>query len=136
MINIQILKEIARNRVRLDVKTENDLIEFLKVWWSNKYTLPDNHPLFLSKTLEEHVIDYYIDKFVSNPESMNEVSQREIEQDEEKLKEVMGDEYHEEYDYLVPPTSAEMKAGKAIEKKEQETEDFDESFEDVNHTQD
>ena len=62
MILIDGLKKIALKRL----EEESDY--FLILWWSNKYKLPDNHPLLLSKTREELYIDYLVDCFANNPE--------------------------------------------------------------------
>lgn len=32
-----------------------------------KYKLPSNHDLFLDRTLHDHLVDFYIDKFESKP---------------------------------------------------------------------
>ena len=104
-IDIKKLKQIAKNKVNREIENTDDLIEFLSTWWSNKYQLPSNHPLFLAKTLEELVVDYYVDKFISDPKSIDEEERKKAEED--WLKKEMGDEYHEEYDYLVDPNISE-----------------------------
>jgi len=106
MIDIDVLKEIAKAQVKNKVETEEDLEIFLKMWWSQKYEEPDNHPLLMAKTLEELVIDYYKNDFLDNPEKMNEMTLAEQEEYEEKLKKEMGNSYKEEYDYLIPPDAS------------------------------
>jgi len=105
-VDIDILREIAKAQVRDKVETEEDLILFLKIWWSQKYNEPDNHPLLLAKTLEELVVDYYKDEFMENPDKMNEMTLSEQETYEEQLKKEMGDDYKEEYDYLIAPDAS------------------------------
>ena len=106
-INLDVLREIAKTQVKNKVETEEDLTIFLKIWWSQKYNLPDNHPLLMDRTLEELVIDYYKNEFMENPEKINEMTLAEQEAYEEKLKEEMGDAYKEEYDYLIPPDASQ-----------------------------
>lgn len=100
-LDLSVLKMIAKNRVQKEIQTVDDLVYFLSIWWSEKYKLPCNHQLFLEKTIEELVIDYYIDKFISDPQSMNE--EEKVQDDEDWYKEQMGEEYKEQYDYLLDP---------------------------------
>jgi len=106
-IDIDALKEIAKSRVEKGVGNQEELTEFIKIWWSRRYNLPDNHPLFLNKRLEEHVIDYFVNDFMDNPEKLKEMTIEEQEAYEEELKKKMGDSYKEEYDYLIPPDATQ-----------------------------
>lgn len=36
-------------------------------WWSRKYRLPSNHELFQDRTLFDHLVEYYVDKFEERP---------------------------------------------------------------------
>lgn len=109
MINFKALKKIAKNRVDNVASTEEELEEFLAIWWSRKYGLPSNHPLFLSRVLEEHLIDYYVNDFLDKPEESEEVTLEEQEEYEEWVKEQMGEDYDEDegYAYLIDPDSDE-----------------------------
>lgn len=122
------LKDIALARYKTPIQSEEDLISFLGMWWSNKYNLPDNHPLFLEKTLEEHVIDYYMDRFYKNPEEASAPTLEELKAEEEALKVEMGDEYREEYDYFMPPTEEEQAKGSGETSISKLEEEFDERF--------
>ena len=102
------LKLIAYERVARTEVPYEDLEDMLKIWWSNKYNLPKNHPLLLDCTLEELLIDYFTDLFSKDKKEM-ESFQSEIYKisadilpavsggkglsDEEWFKKVMGDEY-------------------------------------------
>jgi hypothetical protein len=133
MIDLDVLEKIAKERISRAIKTEDDLIDMLRVWWSNKFKLPDNHPLFLSKTLEEHTIDYFTDKLLNNPPDTSKASKEQLEADDQRMKEEMGDEFHEDYDYLVPPTETEL--GNQ-ELSQEEMVDIEEDFTNVRHSQD
>lgn len=135
MIDVAILKEIARNRIQRQIKTEEDLIDMLRVWWSNKFSKPDNHPLFLAKTLEEHMIDYFTDKFINNPDELKKPSAKQLEEREAKIKEEMGDEYREEYDYLDAPTPEQLK-GATPKPPAELPPDIEDDFVDVRTTRD
>ena len=41
--------------------------ESLSRWWVRKYKLPSNHELFQDRTIFEHLVDFYLDKFEQNP---------------------------------------------------------------------
>jgi len=125
-IDMFLLRDIALRRFKKPVQTEEDLINFIKLWWTNKYNLPDNHSLFLDRTLEEHVIDYYLDKFSKNPDEAALQTKEELEADEAKLKAEMGEDYKEEYDYFMGPDENE-KDGKEV--RTNLPEDVEESFE-------
>ena len=116
------LKAIALNKYKTPVQSEEDLIDFLKMWWSNKYNLPDNHPLFLDKTVEEHVIDYYMDRFYKNPDEANAKTVEELAEEDAKLKAEYGDDFVD--DYYIPPSTEE----KGEEIIGQLPEEFDEKF--------
>jgi len=111
MINLVELKNLAKKIVNKEVETERDLITFLNIWWSKKYGLPGNHSLFWSRTLEEHMLDFYVEKVLNEDktEVTEEQTLEELEEDEKWYKEKLGDEYREEYDYLLPPTPEELK---------------------------
>jgi len=98
MINYNNLKIIARNKIKKDsVSSFEEFEEFLKQWWSDKYRLPDNHPLLLEKNLEDLIIEYFVDYFRNNPQNLNEfeINNNLIEDDEDEIwfKKKMGDQY-------------------------------------------
>lgn len=95
-INIDSIEKIAKNRAKSEISSFDDVVTFLSIWFTEKFKLPPNHPLFLERTVEEWLLDYYTDKELNS-------SQDKIERDEnfeEWLKDEMGDEYHKDYDYL------------------------------------
>jgi hypothetical protein len=42
-------------------------VEILARWWEKKFKLPSNHELFQSRTIHEHLVEYYLDIFESKP---------------------------------------------------------------------
>lgn len=98
MFSYNNLKSIARYRIKRDsVSNLEEFKDFLKQWWSEKYKLPDNHPLLLDKSFEELLVEYYVDYFRANPKELNdfEVKNNLINDssDEEWFKQSMGEDY-------------------------------------------
>ena len=118
-IDFNKLREIAKNRMTMEPSTYDELIEWLKIWWSSTYNLPDNHPLFLDKTIEEHMIDFYIKKFQNDPKELEKKTDDELksEQDEyeEWLKKEMGDAYTDKDSYLIDPKFESNKKQEILE---------------------
>ncbi len=118
------LKRIACYRFRRDVISDNEIVDFLKSWWSGKYNRPDNDPLLLDKRLEELIVEYYEDFFKLNPEKLNEfeMSIKELpnDSDENWFKQIMKDEYTPESAF-----STEFKNKNTPESKDEE---FEESY--------
>jgi len=106
-IDLGALKAIAKAKVEKKVQTEDDMREFIKIWWARQYNLPDNHPLFLNRTLEEHIIDFFVNDYMDDPEKLSEMTLEDQETYEEQLKREMGSDYKEKYDYLIPPDSTQ-----------------------------
>jgi hypothetical protein len=133
MIDHKWLKELARIRVKNKTETIDDLEVFLGIWWSRKYNMPSNHPLFLDRTIEEHLLDYYTHQLLDSPESENTTQTvQELEELDEWYKKEMGEDFHEEYDYLVPPIEVEennIKTKNNNLEEEKQEEDFEEDFE-------
>lgn len=135
MIDHKWIKELAKIRVKQKVDNDEDLEVFLGIWWSRKYSLPSNHALFLDRTLEEHLLDYYTNDMLDNP-SKEETTIAELDEDEEWYKKEMGEDYHEEYDFLIPVGSKETVNGvmekekMSLNNEEQPVmEDIEEDFE-------
>lgn len=102
MFSYNNLKSIARYRIRRNsVSDLEEFKDFLKQWWSEKYKLPDNHPLLLDKTLEELIVEYYTDYYRANPQELNnfEIKNNLIDSssDEEWFKQTMGEDYTPEH---------------------------------------
>lgn len=55
-------REIAKARFK-----NPSLLDQLARWWSQKYNLPSNHELFLSRTPAEHLIEYHLDVLYAKP---------------------------------------------------------------------
>lgn len=64
------IKRIAYNIVQPKNFQYEEMEQFLMRWWSNKFNLPMNHPLLLDMTFEELLVDYHVDTFTKNPESL------------------------------------------------------------------
>lgn len=100
-MNFVNLKRIARSKVRCEQVQFDELEDFLKDWWSQKYTLPNNHPLLLEKTLEELLIEYYVDLFSKFPEELHKFeceikevkAESPVAEDEDWFQRNMGQDY-------------------------------------------
>jgi len=128
-MDLRRLKEIAKEQYQKTVSNELELIDFLGVWFSQKFKLPDNHPLFLDRTLEEWMVEYYKDQLANGREEL--VSEEENRDEwENYLKKEMGDDYREEDDYLTQPSPEDLRRAKIIQagKKDRELEEFEENF--------
>ena len=98
------IKRIAKHKAQRVSVSYAELEEYLKEWWSEKYNLPDNHPLLLQKTLEELIIEYWTDVFKKHPEELrkfeNEINEKSkphvSDEDEEWFKKVMKDDYNQD----------------------------------------
>ncbi len=121
------LKRIALYRVRRTRVDGDEIIDFLKSWWSEKYKRPVNDPLLLSRYVEELMVEYYEDLFRAQPDKLSEfeISINDIAEtsDENWFKKVMGDQYTPENSF-----SNEFKQKSTAAQKEQE------GFDDVYHT--
>lgn len=98
MINYNNLKTIAQFKIkRSSVSSFEEFEEFLREWWSEKYHLPNNHPLLLEKNLEELIIEYFVDYFKNNPQQLNEFEVKNNllsdDDDEKWFKQKMGNQY-------------------------------------------
>ena len=98
MINYNNLKTIAQYKIkRSSISNFDEFEDFLKDWWSDKYHLPNNHPLLLERDLEDLIIEYFVDFFKNNPQKLNEFeidNNLLSEDDDEKwFKQKMGDQY-------------------------------------------
>lgn len=112
MIDHKLLKKIAKERVKQKIVTEDQLEDFLSIWWSRKYNLPSNHHLFLDRTMEEHMLDFYTHQLLDAPEADDDsaTTVEELEELDEWYKEELGDEYSDEYDYFIDPIEAQGKS--------------------------
>lgn len=124
------LKKIARYKVRRQDVTHEEFEDYLKIWWSEKYNLPPNHPLLLQLTIEELIIEYYRDIFAKDPKELEafeaEIGIVDPKSDEAWFKKHMGDEYTTE-----SAVSEKFKKGlKNGENKENDKKDneFDDVF--------
>ena len=50
----------------------------LKKWWSNKYNLPGNHPLFVGQTMAEIMTEWYEDLWAKKEEIERQLDSGEI----------------------------------------------------------
>lgn len=98
------IKRIAFYRAKRENIPYDELEDFIKDWWSDKFNLPNNHPLLLQKTLEELMIEYYTDVFKKIPEEARKFELEDLGQvklslsseeqdDEEWFKKMLGDDY-------------------------------------------
>jgi hypothetical protein len=95
------LKKIARDRLVGEVKTFQEFMSHLKIWWSEKYKLPMNHELLLQLSTEELIIQYFTDLFRRDPKELekfesDQLGDDSIKNDEAWFKRSMKEEYTEE----------------------------------------
>lgn len=96
---INLLKQIAYEKAtKKTIDSYEEMVEYLKHYWSSKYNLPDNHPLLLSKTFDEVLLEYYIDIFKSDDEFLKKYEmelngQQAVAEDEDWFKSEMGNDY-------------------------------------------
>lgn len=96
---LNLLKKIAYERAtKKTIDNYEEMVEYLKQYWSAKYSLPDNHPLLLSKTFDEILLEYYIDIFKTDDDflkkyEMELTGQKAIDEDEDWFKQEMGENY-------------------------------------------
>lgn len=60
------LTEAAKTEARRQVK-EPSLEEQLSRWWAKKYQLPSNHSLFQDRTLDDLLVEFWVDVYEKNP---------------------------------------------------------------------
>lgn len=121
------LKRIARYKVTINsANGEDEMAEFLMDWWSEKYNLPNNHPLLLQKTLEELVVEYYVDVFKKNPDELSKFEKdlgvAKEDEDEKWFKKMMGEQYTSE------PAYSEGFGGKAKEQPKEDEAVFEDTY--------
>lgn len=59
---LEAARQVARRR-----KTQPELLDLLKRWWTEKYKLPWNHKLFLDSTEFELATEFFLDKYYEQP---------------------------------------------------------------------
>lgn len=95
---IYYFKKLALHNIEEKPSDGQSLLKFLKRWWCNYYNKPYKDPLLEEYTLEELLLEYYEILFTKDEEAKKEAI-LEIdkidneEDDEEWLKEQMGDDY-------------------------------------------
>ncbi len=77
------IKKLAYDIVQPKSFRYEEMEQFLIRWWSNKFNLPTNHPLLLDRTFEELLLDYHVDTFIKNPESLKSFA--------DEIKESLGE---------------------------------------------
>lgn len=97
------LKRIAFYKIKRTAIPFDELTDFIRDWWSKKYTLPNNHPLLLDKTLEELLIEYYEDYYINNEDELTTLAKElgenspianiDLDATEEWFKRVMKNQY-------------------------------------------
>lgn len=82
---VDLIKAVAAADARAPLDTENQLLLFLKSWWSRTYNRPLKDPLLLSYTLEELLYEFYdkIERRKAEEERVNSEADK-IEEEKEK----------------------------------------------------
>lgn len=103
------LKRIAYNNVKKFSQEKQEISDFeiyVCRWWRKKYNIPDTDKRFLNKELDDIIIEYFEDQFFEDPKLVSAYESgfnSSDEMEEERLKEIMGDDYTEEISYMVGP---------------------------------
>lgn len=92
------IRKIALHNVDVSPRDEQSLLSYLKRWWCVYYKRPYKDPLLLEYSFEELLLEYFeILYFVSDEEKQKAKVEEYIEEsegeDEEWLREEMGDDY-------------------------------------------
>ena len=118
MINklIENIREIANGTLAFPPENGEQLEKFLIVWYCNKYNIPVTSGAAQELEFETLLLEFYLSNRWKEIEADIKSGKYEIEAqakaDEAWAKEMMGDDYEEEIDYLQEPTKRE-KEGRA-----------------------
>lgn len=82
---IDAIKKIASENARAELDTEEQLLLFLKSWWSRTYNRPLKDPVLLSYTLEELLYEFY-DRIERTKAEQERLEQEDVKIEEEKDK--------------------------------------------------
>ena len=82
---VDIIKKLAAHNARAPLDTEEQLLLFLKSWWSRTYDRPLKDPLLLTYTLEELLYEFYdrIERTKAEEERLEQESDK-IEDDKDR----------------------------------------------------
>jgi len=82
---VDAVKAIAAHNARADLSNPEQLILFLRSWWSRTYNRPLKDPLLLSYTTEELLYEFFdrIERVKAQEEQANKANDK-IEEDKEK----------------------------------------------------
>jgi hypothetical protein len=104
--SLRILKHVAYKNVTKEIEDYEDFEKAIIKWYCNKYNITDIDSRVLDKTIESIIIEYYEDLFNNDPNELKAYKDgydNVEEAEREMAKKDMGDEYHEELDYLETP---------------------------------
>ena len=95
---ININRRMALHNIDDSPRNEESLLSYLKRWWCIHYNRPYKDPLLLEYTFEELLLEYFEVLYFKNDEEkrqarIEEYVENSAEEDEEWLKEEMGDDY-------------------------------------------
>jgi len=85
---IDSIKKLAAHNARADLNTDEQLLLFLKSWWSRTYNRPLKDPILLSYSVEELLYEFYdrIERSKAEQERLEEDDVK-IEEDKDKVNE-------------------------------------------------
>lgn len=123
--------EAIQNRVialiKKPVNTVDDLERFFASWWCRHYNLPYKCDEIKQYTLEEIIYEYYDVQYRNNPAAMEEQLNKDNEEDEEWLKNMMGQKYATKKDQE-SKLADQKDILRAIHEEKEETEEFKHTF--------
>jgi hypothetical protein len=82
------IRQIAAHNARANLNDDNQLLLFLRSWWSRTYNKPLKDPLLQSYTLEELLYEFY-DKVERNLAEEERIKNQEVKQEEVQEKDVL-----------------------------------------------
>ena len=106
------IKEIAQNAVKFPPENRKELQNFLIAWYCNRYNIPFTSEKVEKLEFETLLLEFYLfdtwKKVEENIKNGKYEAEAQAQEDEEWLKEQMGEDYHDEIDYLQEPTKTEL----------------------------
>lgn len=113
MINnlIDKIKKLANESIKFPPENSKELQNFLVAWWCNKYNIPMTSKEAQELQFEMLIFEFYLvkrwEEIQTNIKEGKYHSEQQEVEDEEWLKEQMGEEYHNETDYYAKPSTQE-----------------------------
>jgi hypothetical protein len=97
------IKEISEKILVLNPKNYRDLSIFLRAWYCDRYNIPFTSEESSNFEFETLLLEFFLVGRWNTIKDGTLEKEEALKEDEDWLKEKMGDDYHEEVDYFLPP---------------------------------